>query len=228
MRGGCVVGGDAVDDRAARGSWCHDTFPLDERVTKIRSEQVRDNPGDLPDLVALTGDEGGSIPQPPPRGTPMNTRLVRFVRIVVLAVVALTMIGFGTSTATAAAVPPDKTYTWSGTYRTPDGKAEDGSATFTSRPTSLVNPVEMKTHLHVSNPYWFVGARGSITATVYAHTIYGDVAVWSVRHDLTACAKTDPSCSSAPTGDWTDHPDLADVKKIQKGASYMVTTLTLN
>jgi hypothetical protein len=30
--------------------------------------------------------------------------------------------------------PPPKTFTWSGTYRTPDGKVESGAATFTSRP----------------------------------------------------------------------------------------------
>jgi hypothetical protein len=160
-------------------------------------------------------------------------RLVRLSATLLLAFVAL-LLAFQPTSALAssptakAATPPPKTFTWSGSYRTPDGKAETGDATFTSRPGQTVNPVQLVTHLHISNPYWFVAARGSITVTVFHKTAWGPVPMWTVSHSLTACGKTDPTCSSAPSGGWTDLPKPRQVAKFEKGADYMTVQLALN
>jgi hypothetical protein len=168
-------------------------------------------------------------------------RLARHSATLLLACVALLLafqptsalasspIAKGASSSIAkATTPKPKTYTWSGSYRTPDGKVETGDATFTSRPGQTVNPVQLVTHLHISNPYWFVGARGSITVTIYHDTVWGPVAMWTVTHALTACGKTDPTCSSAPSGGWTDLPSARQITKFEKGANYMTVQLALS
>jgi hypothetical protein len=106
--------------------------------------------------------------------------------------------------------------------RTSDGKFSDGSATWTRSNNQLV------TSLHVSTPYLFVGARGTVTETIYGDTPWGRYPLWTVSHSLTACGKWDPTCSSDPSQTWTDYPNYWDAQRIQTYASSMDVTVTVN
>lgn len=102
-----------------------------------------------------------------------------------------------------------------------NGKFSDGTATWTRSSNQLV------TTLHVSTPYLFVAARGTVTETIYADTPWGKYPLWSVSHSLTACAKTDLTCSSDVSQTWTDYPSYWDAQKIQTYASSMDVAVTV-
>ncbi|MFE4835871.1 hypothetical protein ACFRAU_14480 [Arthrobacter sp. NPDC056691] len=105
--------------------------------------------------------------------------------------------------------------------RSSDGKFSAGSATWTRSSNQLV------TSLHVSTPYIFVAARGTVTATIYGDTPLGKIPLWSVSHDLTACAKADFTCSSDPSETWTDYPNYWDAQRIQMYGSSMEVTASV-
>ena len=106
------------------------------------------------------------------------------------------------------------------TYRT-TGKFADGNATY------LRGDNHLETSLHVVSPYLFVGARGTVTTTIYADTPWGPYPLWQVAHGLTACSTTDPTCSSQPSQSWDDYPSYWDQQRIQQNASRMEVTVTV-
>ena len=106
--------------------------------------------------------------------------------------------------------------------RDANGKFAAGSATYTRSTNKLV------TNLHVTTPYLFVGARGTLTATVYADTPWGPYPLWSVSKELTACGLWDPTCSSSPAQTWKDTPSYWDAQKVQQYASYVDVTVSVS
>ena len=103
----------------------------------------------------------------------------------------------------------------SASLRLSNGKYASGFATYTRSTNKLTST------LHVTTPYLFVGARGTITATVYADTPFGPMPLWTVSQALTACGLWDPSCSSSPAQTWTNTPSYFDWQKVQQYATFV-------
>jgi len=106
--------------------------------------------------------------------------------------------------------------------RLSNGKYASGSATYTRSTNS------MSTTLHVATPYLLVGARGTVTMTVYADTPFGRYPLWTFSHGLTACGLWDFTCSSSPTQTWKDTPSYWDAQRVQQYGSSVDTTVSVS
>jgi hypothetical protein len=151
--------------------------------------------------------------------TPKRSFMRRILRMMLLLPLAV-VLGLVVSAPAASAATTDVTLHGSGSDWVA-GKFADGNATY------LRGDNHLETSLHVVSPYLFVGARGTVTTTIYADTPWGPYPLWQVAHGLTACSTTDPTCSSQPSQSWDDYPSYWDQQRIQQNASRMEVTVTV-
>ena len=146
--------------------------------------------------------------------------------------VAVVLVGgggmaLGTTAAAATPVKPvvtsatDNQLSESDSVRTPGGKYVSGSSTYTRNRNS------MQSHLRVATPYLFVGARGTLTTTVYGKGKSGEYPLWVVSHSLPACGLLNRTCPHNAVSSWMDTPPSAAARRIQKEASFIVVKVTV-
>lgn len=137
--------------------------------------------------------------------------------------------GMAMGTTTAAATPvnsvvtsvTDKSLSDADSVRTPGGKYVSGTSTYTRNRNS------MRSHIQVATPYLFVGARGTLTTTVYGKGKRGAYPLWVVSHSLPACGLLNPTCTHKAVSAWMDTPPSKAARKIQKEASSIVVKVTV-
>jgi hypothetical protein len=128
------------------------------------------------------------------------------------------------STSATTTVLRPKTFTWSATHRAPNGTVYTLSVTFSSRPKQATNPVKLVTHLQVTPPIWPVGGRSTLAVTteIPYHSGPGRMAVWTVRHSSSECVTMQPTAGSAMTCEWTDLPQVSQIRRLERSAEDMV------